>query len=91
LTITTQEAVILSHIAKGEPNAEIARELFISVRTVETHIYHIFDKLGVSSRTEAALCALGFGSNIVTKIRDITDDHANEQPDDVYKRLDPTA
>ncbi len=33
----------------------------ISIRTVENHLYHIFDKLGVSSRTEAALHALRMG------------------------------
>jgi DNA-binding NarL/FixJ family response regulator len=49
---------ILALVAKGRRNAKIANELCISHRTVENHLYHIFDKLGVSSRTEAALYAL---------------------------------
>jgi DNA-binding NarL/FixJ family response regulator len=54
-TLTKQEAVILALVARGWRNATIASELFISVKTVETHLSHIFDKLGVSTRTQAAL------------------------------------
>lgn len=68
--LTKQERSVLALVAKGRRNAEIARELVISTRTVETHLYHIFDKLNVSSRTEAALYALGFGK----EIRGIADD-----------------
>jgi FixJ family two-component response regulator len=39
-------------------NARIADELCISIRTVENHLYHIFQKLGVSSRVDAMLDAL---------------------------------
>jgi DNA-binding NarL/FixJ family response regulator len=56
--LTLQERRVLALVAKGCRNARIAQELYISIRTVENHIYHIFDKLGVSSRTEAALYAL---------------------------------
>ncbi len=59
--LTEQERTVLSFIAKGWRNAAIARELVISTRTVETHLYHIYDKLSVSSRTEAALVALHSG------------------------------
>jgi DNA-binding NarL/FixJ family response regulator len=59
--LTEQERTVLSFVAKGWRNAAIARELVISTRTVETHLYHIFDKLSVSSRTEAALVALHSG------------------------------
>jgi DNA-binding NarL/FixJ family response regulator len=59
--LTQQEHVVLAMVAKGWRNTQIAHELFISVRTVENHLYHIFDKLGVSSRTEAALFALQAG------------------------------
>lgn len=59
--LTTQECRVLALVAKGRRNAKIAQELFISTRTVENHLYHIFDKLGVSSRTEAALHAVHNG------------------------------
>jgi NarL family two-component system response regulator LiaR len=60
-TLTNQEHVVLALVAKGWRNTQIAQELFISTRTVENHVYHIFDKLGVSSRTEAALYAFRMG------------------------------
>jgi DNA-binding NarL/FixJ family response regulator len=56
--LTNQERRVLALVARGWRNAKIARELVVSTRTVENHLYHVFDKLGVSSRTEAALCAL---------------------------------
>ena len=59
--LTNQERRVLELVAKGRRNAKIAHELCISTRTVENHLYHIFDKLGVSSRTEAALHALQAG------------------------------
>ena len=59
--LTQQERTVLALVAKGWRNAAVARELVISTRTVETHLYHIFDKLEVSSRTEATLLALRNG------------------------------
>jgi len=56
--LTEQERAVLAHLAIGQRNARIADELSISIRTVETHLYHIFQKLGVSSRMEAAIYAL---------------------------------
>ena len=56
--LTEQERAVLALLAIGQRNARIADELSISIRTVENHLYHIFHKLGVSSRTEAALYAL---------------------------------
>ena len=38
--------------AAGLTNNEIAERLVVSVRTVESHLYHAFDKLGVTSRSE---------------------------------------
>lgn len=56
--LTEQERAVLLLLALGQRNARIADELSISIRTVENHLYHIFRKLGVSSRTEATLYAL---------------------------------
>jgi DNA-binding NarL/FixJ family response regulator len=50
--------IVLALVAKGWRNAQIADELLIRPKTVETHLYHIYDKLGISSRTEAALYVL---------------------------------
>ena len=54
LPISERELEVLVLIAKGLTNKEIATELFISERTAAHHVGHIFDKLGVSSRVEAA-------------------------------------
>ncbi len=59
--LTNQELKVLALVAQGRRNAKIALELCISTRTVENHLYHIFDKLNVSSRTEAALLAIQTG------------------------------
>lgn len=56
-----REMQILRVAARGLSNKLIARELGISERTVQTHMYHIFRKLGVGSRTEAVLRALREG------------------------------
>lgn len=71
-TLTKQECYVLALVAKGWRNSKIALELVISVRTVETHIYHIFDKLEVTSRTEAALYALTISNSEISGISDDT-------------------
>ena len=59
--LTRQDRIVLALVARGWRNTAVARKLVISTRTVETHLYRIFDKLSVSSRTEAALLALNIG------------------------------
>ncbi len=59
--LSERELEVLKLAAKGMSNKEIATELALSVRTVQSHLGHIFDKLGVSSRTEAVLHALKAG------------------------------
>ena len=56
--LTKQERIVLALVAQGLRTAKIAERLYISPRTVETHLAHIFEKLGVSTRTEAAVYAL---------------------------------
>jgi DNA-binding NarL/FixJ family response regulator len=52
--LSTRELEILALIAEGFPNKEIAARLFISSATVRTHLMHIYEKLHVHCRTEAA-------------------------------------
>jgi DNA-binding NarL/FixJ family response regulator len=48
-------------VAAGRSNGEIAEVLFISPKTASVHVTHILDKLGVSSRIEAAMIAARAG------------------------------
>jgi two-component system, NarL family, response regulator LiaR len=59
--LTNQEITVLKMAAKGLNNKNIADELCISVRTVESHVASIFSKLGVGSRTEAVIQAMREG------------------------------
>ncbi|MFE7244915.1 response regulator transcription factor [Streptomyces sp. NPDC057580] len=59
--LTPRELDVLGLIAHGDSNPEIAARLVLSVRTVTTHIVHIFDKLGCDSRVRAAGIALREG------------------------------
>ena len=59
--LTARERKVLALIARGLSNREIARELSISEPTVRTHVSNILRKLGLKSRTQAALYALRQG------------------------------
>ncbi|MEY4918072.1 MAG: hypothetical protein RL616_1985, partial [Verrucomicrobiota bacterium] len=52
--LSPREMEILALVAEGCPNKEIAARLFISSTTVRTHLMHIYEKLHVRCRTEAA-------------------------------------
>lgn len=57
LAPTERELDVLRLVAAGRSNNEIARELFVSRATVKTHLAHVYDKLGVQSRTAAVAIA----------------------------------
>jgi two-component system response regulator NreC len=59
--LTEREVEVLRLIALGHTNAEIAQELYLSVRTVESHRAHIQQKLGRSTRAELVRYALDHG------------------------------
>ena len=75
--LTNQEHKVLALVAQGRRNANIAAELCISIRTVENHLYRIFDKLDVSSRTEAALFALRNDGLVPLEMSGIPHDRAD--------------
>lgn len=59
--LTARERDVLSLLACRQTDAEIADQLFISYRTVTTHVTRIFDKLDASNRREAAAIAIRLG------------------------------
>jgi DNA-binding NarL/FixJ family response regulator len=61
--LTAREREILTLIAQGDTNADIAAKLVISVKTVRNHVSNIFNKLQVADRTQASIRAreAGFG------------------------------
>ncbi len=61
--LTPREIEVLSQIAGGNRNRDIAEKLFITEETVKVHIKHIMDKLGASDRTQAV--AIGVRRGII--------------------------
>lgn len=59
--LTDREDEVLRLAAQGQSNKQIATQLDLSPRTVQTHLGHIFEKLGVASRTEAVIRGLRQG------------------------------
>ncbi len=59
--LTQREVEVLCLIARGKSNPEIAQELFISVRTVSTHVSNILNKISATNRAEAATYATRHG------------------------------
>jgi len=59
--LSEREMTVLDLVARGMSNQEIASQLYLSVRTVQAHLGHIFNKLEVGSRTEAVVRALKEG------------------------------
>ncbi len=60
-SLTERETDVLRQIARGRSNKEIALNLNIAEKTVKAHVGSILNKLGVSSRTQAALLAIRYG------------------------------
>ncbi|ANK60900.1 MULTISPECIES: response regulator [Loigolactobacillus] len=56
--LTKREVEVLGLIAQGKSNQEIANDLFITLKTVKTHVSNILSKLQVEDRTQAAIYAL---------------------------------
>lgn len=78
--LTKKEGTVLALVARGWRTAKIAEELSVSPRTIETHLSHIFQKLQVSSRTEAAVYALRTGLTRGVEISTNPDDMLDDNP-----------
>ena len=61
-SLSPREREILTHIARGASNKEVARELGIAEATVKIHVQHILRKLNLSSRLQAAVYLAGLGA-----------------------------
>jgi DNA-binding NarL/FixJ family response regulator len=59
--LTDRETEVLRLLAQGQSNKEIAQTLNIGEKTVKTHVSNVLGKLGVQSRTQAALYAVRIG------------------------------
>ena len=73
--LTEREMEVIIALAKGLTNKAIAAQLGISGRTVQGHIAHIFNKMGVSNRTEAVMRAVALGwvpqPGVSTPVKDL--------------------
>lgn len=67
LGLSAREAEVMDLIASGRSNGEIARELFLSEKTVKNHVNRIYSKLGVSSRATAIAFWRGMATAIPAK------------------------
>jgi DNA-binding CsgD family transcriptional regulator len=54
LPLTPTELDVVRLVAEGIPNKDIATRLFISPRTVQSHLRHVYNKLGFTSRVQLA-------------------------------------
>jgi DNA-binding CsgD family transcriptional regulator len=62
--LTKREEDVVRLLVEGMQNREIARELNLSEHTIKNYLFHIFDKLGVSSRVELILYAVSSSKRI---------------------------
>jgi DNA-binding CsgD family transcriptional regulator len=72
-TLSGREVEVLSLVAQGYKNHQIAQRLFISNATVKTHLQHIYSKFGVNNRTAAVTQALAHGLLEQDDEKDISD------------------
>ncbi|MFV0287337.1 MAG: response regulator transcription factor [Demequina sp.] len=62
LGLTEREREVAALVVQGLPNRDVARHLYMSVRTVEVHLGRVYRKLGLKSRVELVMLAHGGGT-----------------------------
>ena len=60
--LTAREEQVVALVADGLSNREVANELGLSIHTIKKYLFHIFDKLGISTRVELVLYAVSHGA-----------------------------
>lgn len=83
--LSERERQILCHVARGGSNKQIATAFGLSERTVRNHLYHIFRKMAVDDRTQAAILALRYNlcsetSSAIVSRTDDTNAHPRPLP-----------
>jgi DNA-binding NarL/FixJ family response regulator len=73
-SLTAREMEVLCLLAQGLDNAAIAQRLVVTKRTVQNHVSNVYGKLGVTSRTEAALYAIRHGLVQISPAGDTQDE-----------------
>jgi DNA-binding NarL/FixJ family response regulator len=66
--LTPRELEIIKLVIEGKTNKEIAREVFLSKKTVEFHLDHIYSKIGIRTRVMAGIWAVQQGLQTGTRI-----------------------
>jgi DNA-binding NarL/FixJ family response regulator len=56
--LTDREQEVLTYVARGLSNKEIAEQIHLSLKTVKTHVSNVIQKMGVTTRTQVAILAV---------------------------------
>ena len=90
VSLTARERDVLRCLVLGASDKDIAQQLYLSVRTVQSHLIHLYRKLGVRSRTEAALIAVRAGWFVEEATRGMDEFSNSTETDSRHSALVPT-